>query len=165
MNIIRKYLFNQILPNRWLVWFVVISFCVAMSLLGYIQHSFVEMENLSSGKSLAFAHKENSIKIIKPTTYEVVKSPLTILGEARGTWFFEGDFPVRLLDEGGNLIKIAIARAQGDWMTENFVPFFVRIDFDVDRTMNGTLVFQKDNPSGLPEHDFEFALPVILSAD
>lgn len=166
---IYDYMYKEVFSNRWLVWFFVISCCVAVGLLGYIQHSFIEMENLNSGNDLVFVHRRDSIRIINPSAYQIVKSPLTVLGEARGTWFFEGDFPIKLLDENNKLIKMAIAKANppagGEWMTEDFVSFIARIDFDVKETIHGTIVFQKDNPSGLPEHDFEFSMPIVLSAD
>lgn len=159
------YLYRQIFSNRWLVWFMVISVGVSIALLGYIQHSFVEMENLSSGNAFVSAHKKDSIKIRRPSAHEVIKSPFNVLGEARGDWFFAGDFPVKLIDGGGNTIRVAIAKAQGDSATEEFVPFLVRIDFDVEETIDGAIVFQKDNPTGRPENDFEFVLPVVFSAD
>jgi len=159
------YLYREIFSNRWLVWFLVVSACVAVGLLWYIRHSFIEMENLFPANNLVSIHRENSIRVRVPGAHQILKSPFTALGEARGVWFFEGDFPVKVLDEEGNLIKMAIAKAQGDWMTEDFVPFLVRIDFNVEKTTYGTLVFQKDNPSGLPQNDFEFAVPIVLSAE
>ena len=81
-------------------------------------------------------------------------------GEARGTWFFEASFPVRLLDGNGVELAVAPAQAQDDWMTEEFVPFAVRLQFFAPITATGTLVFEKDNPSGLPEHADELRVPV-----
>ena len=92
----------------------------------------------------------------------MITSPLVLEGEAKGTWYFEADFPIFLLDENGNQLFVAIATAQDNWMTEDFVPFKAEIEFDVPETMNGTLVFKKDNPSGLPEFDDEFKMPVII---
>jgi hypothetical protein len=50
-------------------------------------------------------------------------SPITISGTARGNWFFEGSFPISIVNWDGLIIGEGIAQAQGEWMTENFVPF------------------------------------------
>lgn len=95
-----------------------------------------------------------------PIPDAVVTSPLTIIGKARGNWYFEASFPVRILDAHGNELAIAPATAQGDWMTTDFVPFSLILPFATSTTETGTLVLEKDNPSGLPEHDNELRIPV-----
>lgn len=84
-----------------------------------------------------------------------VSSPLKITGRARGNWFFEASFPVTLTNWDGLIIAEGIATAQGDWMTEEFVPFEAVLDYTVDTTVSnrGSLILKKDNPSGLPEFD------------
>lgn len=103
--------------------------------------------------------QSNMIRVTEPQPNAVVTSPLTVKGEARGTWYFEASFPVQLLDENGSLIVIVPAQAEGEWMTEDFVPFSVILNFETDAP-SGTLVLQKDNPSGLPEHAAEIRIPV-----
>src|SRR3989344_7057264 len=98
--------------------------------------------------------KSDLIKIFTPKLGEVTVSPLVVTGEARGFWFFEASFPVKLIDEQGNLIVQGIAQAQDEWMTENFVPFKATLEFSTFAT-SGFLVLEKDNPSGLPEHSDE----------
>ncbi len=100
------------------------------------------------------------IRVSDPKTNAVITSPLMVSGEARGYWFFEASFPVKLLDGTGKEIAIKPVQAQGEWMTENFVPFEGTLEFDVPTTASGTIVFQKDNPSGLPKHDDEFRIPI-----
>jgi len=76
---------------------------------------------------------------------------------------FEGDFPVILTNWDGEIIAEGYATAQGDWMTEDFVPFTVEIIFKIsDNWPNnkGTLILRKDNPSGLPENDDALEVPV-----
>lgn len=90
---------------------------------------------------------------------DTVTSPLTVTGEASG-WYFEASFPVRLLDGHGNEIAVAPAQAQSDWMTENYVPFSVTLTFTTPSTTTGTLVLERDNPSGLPENDESIQIPV-----
>ncbi len=104
--------------------------------------------------------KINLIQITKPRPNETIQSPLEIKGEARGYWFFEADFPIKLIDENGELIVGGIAQAQGEWMTEDFVPFEAVLEFEVPETDKGTLILEKDNPSGLPENADELRVPV-----
>ncbi len=92
-----------------------------------------------------------------------ISSPLTIKGQARGTWFFEGDFPVMLLDAHGQKVAESHATAQGEWMTKNFVDFEGTIAFPGSFSgRNGTLILKKDNPTGLAEFDDFLKIPVTF---
>lgn len=102
----------------------------------------------------------SDVTIIAPKSGDVVASPLVVSGEARGTWYFEASFPVKLLDANGKELVAVPAQAQGDWMTENFVPFIATLIFETPTTETGTLILKKDNPSGLPEHDAEVRVSV-----
>ncbi|MDO8424740.1 MAG: GerMN domain-containing protein [bacterium] len=106
--------------------------------------------------------KSNLIRVSSPKPEEKVKTPLKISGEARGNWFFEASFPIKLLNEKEEVVGQAIAQAKEDWMTESFVPFEALIDFPPTLSGKGTLVFKKDNPSGLLEFDDELKIPVIF---
>ena len=97
--------------------------------------------------------KYNLIRTSSPRPNETVKSPLGIAGEARGYWFFEASFPAELFDADGQIIGTGIMQAEGEWMTEEFVPFRAEVGFSAPSTDTGFLVLKKDNPSGLPEHD------------
>lgn len=108
--------------------------------------------------------EEVFVKVDSPSSNQEIQSPFIIKGQARGTWFFEASFPIILLDEKGNIIKQTIAQAQGEWMTEDFVPFEAILTFSVPKDQKGTLVFKKDNPSGLPENDDEVRVSVFLKA-
>jgi hypothetical protein len=90
----------------------------------------------------------------------IVKSPLTVTGEARGNWYFEASFPIKILDAAGKVLGQAPAQAQGEWMTTNFVPFKALIAFATSTTDTGTLVIEKDNPSGLPQNAAEVRIPI-----
>ncbi len=92
-----------------------------------------------------------------------IKSPLTIIGKARGSWFFEASFPVYLYDSNGKEIVSSIAQAQSDPLTEDFVPFKTTLIFTVPETNEGTLVFKNDNPSGLIENEKKIEIPVKFS--
>lgn len=102
----------------------------------------------------------DQIKVTKPTPNQVLENPLIIEGEATGTWFFEATFPVKLLDANGNIVATHFAQAQGEWMTEDFVPFKAQIEFKKPDTDTGILILEKDNPSGLPENAAKIEIPV-----
>jgi len=99
-----------------------------------------------------------SLENFSPGT--VAQSPLTLSGVAPGPWYFEASFPVRVQDEEGNVLGVGIAQAQEDWMQEGPVPFKVTIEFEQPTTQTGLVVFQKDNPSGLPEFDAQETISV-----
>lgn len=118
------------------------------------------VENI--GNSL---EKKDLIHLTTPLPNETITSPLTIKGEARGPWFFEASFPVLLTDWDGLIIGQGVAKADGDWMTSEFVPFTVSIEFKTSASTtkernNGSLILRKDNPSGLPEHDDALEIPI-----
>ncbi len=105
--------------------------------------------------------KMNLIRLESPRPNEIIKSPLAIKGEARGYWFFEASFPVYLTNWDGLIIAEGIAQAKEEWMTENFVPFEVTLNFiKPEYGDRGTLILKKDNPSGLPEHDDALEIPI-----
>lgn len=89
-----------------------------------------------------------------------IRSPVTVRGEIRGNWFFEGSFPVRILDANGKELAVVPARARGEWMTTDFVPFEATLEFASPATPTGTLVLEKDNPSDLPENAGAVRIPI-----
>lgn len=102
----------------------------------------------------------NMITVAEPRPNTKVASPLTITGEARGTYYFEASFPVMLEDANGNVLANGVATAETDWMTEAFVPFTASLTFYTPLTPTGTLVLKKDNPSGDAVRDAELRIPV-----
>ncbi len=107
--------------------------------------------------------KMDLIRLDNPRPNQVITSPIVIEGEARGNWFFEGDFPVILTNWDGLIIAQGYATAQSDSMTEEFVRFKAEIEFEKPELYNrGSLILQKDNPSGLPENDDALEIPVLF---
>ncbi|HBH46825.1 MAG: hypothetical protein A2445_03755 [Candidatus Jacksonbacteria bacterium RIFOXYC2_FULL_44_29] len=100
------------------------------------------------------------IRLTTPTADQIVTSPLAITGSARGTWYFEASFPVKLYTSAGQIIAQGIAQAQSDWMTENFVPFKAELSFTAPTAGSGYLVLVKDNPSDMRQYDAALAVPV-----
>lgn len=102
------------------------------------------------------------IVIYSPLRGQAIKSPLTVKGEARGNWYFEAVFPVRLIDDKGTELAAGQARATGDWMTDQLVPFEANISFNASAASAGTLILKNDNPSGMPEKEKQAVVPVIF---
>lgn len=102
------------------------------------------------------ASKEDLIVLETPLKGVDISSPLTIRGKARGQWFFEGSFPVTLVNWDGLIIAEGYVTAQGEWMTTEFVPFEGIITFtapDTSVSNKGWLILKKDNPSNDPRLD------------
>lgn len=103
------------------------------------------------------------VVLLAPVEGEEVTSPMTIRGQARGTWFWEGSFPVALTNWDGLIIGNGVATAKGDWMTDKFVPFEATLTYKTPTYSDrGTLILKKDNPSGLPEYDKSVEIQVKL---
>ena len=114
------------------------------------------------------------IEVELPFPGAVTGKEFGVIGQARGYWFFEASFPIELLDKDGKTIAVGIAQAEGEWMTENFVPFRadLKVGFDFqgepiagvspDYIGPATLVLHKDNPSGLPENDASISFPITV---
>ncbi len=102
------------------------------------------------------------IQVELPYPEAVTGKTFSVIGKARGYWFFEGSFPVRVLDSKGKAIFTGIATAEGDWMTAEFVPFRATIKAPESFIGRATLVLVKDNPSGMPEHDASVSFPITI---
>lgn len=108
----------------------------------------------------------DKIKINYPKLGQTISSPLQIEGEARGNWFFENQFLVTLTDWDGRIIGEAIASSNEDWMTEDFIPFTAELEFEVPEeiyNVRANLIFQKSNPSGLPENSDSLEYLIYLN--
>lgn len=107
---------------------------------------------------------EDTLVLEFPTEGQQVESPLLIRGKARGNWFFEGTFPVTLVNWDGLIIADGVAHADADWMSSELVPFSARLEFQVDTTVSnrGALILKNDNPSGLPENDRSHEITIFF---
>ena len=99
---------------------------------------------------------------------QTIQSPLTIEGSVPGSWFFEASFPIKIYDDSGRLLGTSVAQANppaGEtWMTDKLVPFKAELKFEQSTSASGTLVLEKDNPSGLPENAAQLRWPVQFVA-
>lgn len=103
------------------------------------------------------------IEVTAPLPGATLTSPMTVTGRARGPWYFEASFPIELRDTNNVLIAKTVAQAQGDWMTEDFVPFTATLTFPPQPAgSQGVLTFKNDNPSGEPQNSMMFDVPVVF---
>jgi hypothetical protein len=100
------------------------------------------------------------IQVTNPKSGQTISSPVTLTGSARGNWFFEASAPVKIYDSNNKLLGSGTINADGEWMTTNFVPFSDTITFATSSTPTGKIVFEKDNPSGLPQNDKSYTVLV-----
>lgn len=103
----------------------------------------------------------DNVRVDAPRPNASVSTTFAVAGEARGHWYFEASFPVEVHDPSGNIVGHGIAQANGEWMTEDFVPFSATVTV-ADYSGPAALVLIKDNPSGLPEHADAVEFPIIV---
>src|SRR3990167_549270 len=97
--------------------------------------------------------QQSDVIVDQPQPNDLVTSPMTVKGRARGSWYFEANLPVALKDSNGNILVQKGMHAQTDWMTTNYVDFQDTLTFSMPPTQYGELVISKDNPSGEPQND------------
>ena len=106
---------------------------------------------------------DGHVIVMSPLPNALVSFPVTVSGTVTGGgWFFEAVFSVKILDGDGIVLGQGQAQAQSDWMTTDTVPFAASISFTTPKYATGTIVFAKDNPSGLPVNDDAIEIPVIF---
>lgn len=102
------------------------------------------------------------ITVDLPYPEAVTGKIFSVTGKARGEWFFEASFPIEILDEGGRSLVRTHAQAEGEWMTENFVPFKGDVVIPATYTGKATIILKKDNPSGMIEKEAYLAFPITI---
>ncbi|QGZ94406.1 Gmad2 immunoglobulin-like domain-containing protein [Terricaulis silvestris] len=116
-----------------------------------------------SAESATLAPDATLTTVSAPAANARVTSPLAVTGTAPANWYFENQFPVRLVDAQGVEIAMAPATPRVNW-TENAEPkeFDAQLSFSVTRETPATLVLQEDMP-GEGEAPREVRVPVILA--
>lgn len=105
---------------------------------------------------------DSLIVVDLPYPGAVVGKDFSVVGKARGTWYFEASFPIEVLDKNGETLVRGVAQAEGEWMTENFVEF--KSDIKVPQSYIGpaTLILRNDNPSGLAQNERSVSFPIVI---
>ncbi len=109
------------------------------------------------------SQKGEELVIYKPEDKDEVGCSVEIEGEVSGNWYFEGDFPIKIVDTDDNELVSGVATAQGEWMTEEKVRFQATLECTDCQEGKASIIFVKDNPSGLPENEDSAELPIVLS--
>lgn len=139
--------------KKILLWILIICGSGALLALG----TFLVIKSIQSSSDTA------PVVIISPLKNSVISSPVAIAGRARGSWFFEGSFPVVLMDAYGTVLAESHVSAQGEWMSDDYVPFVGTLQYQKQiPDAKGVLIFKKDNPSALPENDESIEVPVVF---
>ncbi|MCC7004934.1 hypothetical protein IT397_03390 [Candidatus Nomurabacteria bacterium] len=108
-------------------------------------------------------NKSVGIKVFYPKANETISTPFLIEGEALGSWYFEGSFPINLVNENGDVLATGVAKAKSNWMVNDFVPFESRFDYEGGGSGPASFIFSRDNPSGISEYDRSYNLPIIIN--
>ncbi len=83
--------------------------------------------------------------------------------EATWVWYFEWQFNVELVNGNWTMLSQEQIMANWEWMTEDYVPFNeTTINYEELNTNNIQVVFNKANPSWLPENDFSKTININL---
>lgn len=146
--------------NKKLV-IVLISLIIVICGLIYIIKLIPDTTTPTTESSISYTNTSSDEIIVDFKPGSTITSPLTITGQARGTWFFEATAPVVLVDWDGLIIGEGYIQTQSDWMTEDFVPFIGILEFVRPSYGNtGALILQASNPSDLPEYDRAVEIPI-----
>jgi hypothetical protein len=99
--------------------------------------------------------------VSSPSANTKIVSPLKVTGKVPAGWMNEGVFPIKLMDSKNKILVQGVAKEKvaGSWQSGNPVEFITTLVFKT-ATGSGTLVLQNDNPSGLPEKDKIFEIPI-----
>lgn len=127
---------------------------------GKVQESYPRRCQTADGRTFTEPVTEGDVVVFSPRPGETVTSPLQVTGKARGNWYFEANLPVTLKDQTGQILAQKGFQAKSDWMTTDYVEFEGTLEFAKPNTEYGLLLIEKDNPSGLPEHDASYVVPV-----
>jgi len=146
-----------------LVFMLILTFVVNFSQI-QTEYSFEAvmpaLRHIEKTKATTTVVTTEDVKLTNLVANDFVSSPFSVEGSARGSWFFEGSFPVKVLDQNGQELGKGIAQAKGEWMTEDFVPFKATVMFTKPTSSAGSLVLQNDNPSGLEANAKQLVLPI-----
>lgn len=102
------------------------------------------------------------IQVTSPLAGAIIAKEFTVSGKARGYWYFEGTFPAQLQTPGGSLLAEGVLTGQGNWMTEEFVPFHGEFRVSKKYTGKVVLIIKNDNPSGLSEKESWLSIPLYI---
>ena len=140
------------------IWILIILAIIIVVLAGALLMWQKKEETLSPEIELG-------IEVFLPKLNEEISSPLEIIGTVNGNgWIgFEDQVgTVKLLNSEGEELAAGILQATTEWM-QLPVRFKTTLNFISLNMDAGKLVFNNENPSGLPQNNREFVLPVKIT--
>ena len=148
--------------HKGLVAGVIAAVCVAVAGVAWIVLTRLQFEpqpteyraEWNNGKTVEI------VTVNEPVPSARVASPLVVRGKVAGSWYFEGDFPVEVLDARRRVVGQGYGAAQGEWMTEKPVSFTATVKFKAPASDRGFVVLHRANPSDEREHDASVEIPV-----
>lgn len=94
----------------------------------YVIHDSSPSGSIGVGDSYQYVNaSKNDIFVTFPNPGGDVMSSVTVEGYARGSWYSEGVFPVEVKNVNGLTIGSGEGKANGEWITNDFVPFTAQI--------------------------------------
>jgi hypothetical protein len=87
---------------------------------------------------------------------------LSYRGVIKGSYFFEANIVINILDTNKKVLKTSNAVAKTDWATSGPVSFEGNIDFTGLSTGPAYFEIHNDNASGLPANDKSILIPIII---
>lgn len=119
-------------------------------------------EQEESENTVLTSSKGTELTLLNIQSNDTISNGIDINGHVKGNWYFEGEFPVRILDSRGDVVASTSAIAQSEWTTDEEVPFRLRVDLPIIQEHNLVFVFQKSNPSGLMENEDSVSIPLTV---
>lgn len=97
--------------------------------------------------------------IVTPLANSKITSPVTISGTIPKSWTFEANFVIEIQDKNRNVIAASPSQVLFNNETDLIGKFSTLVNFDTT-AIEGYIVIKSDNPSGLPELQKTFEIPV-----
>ncbi len=143
----------------------VLMLCIMVGLSVFVLYPGTSVQPSQATEFTYVNASADDIVVDLPFPGAVTGKEFSVIGKARGYWFFEASFPVFVYDAAGNQLAVGLAAPEppdSEWMTTEFVDF--KADLVIPQSYIGpaTLVLKKDNPSGEPEHDGSVAFPFTI---
>ncbi len=116
---------------------------------------------LLTGNAQITGNKTDLVSFSIPAGSKVT-GVVSFLGIVKGGYFFEANILVNILDQNKTLIRQSNAIAMTDWMTAEPVTFEGSLDFGGLPKGKAYIEIHNDNASGLPEHDKNILIPIVI---
>jgi hypothetical protein len=91
----------------------------------------------------------NEVEIKSPAANSTISGDFVIRGSMPGSWYFEANAQLRIIDASYQEIAIGSVQALSDWMTTQRVPFEVKMNTStLNTTGKATIIISSENVQG-----------------